>query len=1769
MIVAWKSPISGYVSIEGGVLDADNRPSCGSVNGIKWFIDKNSSNLASGVIDEGGSQSFSNGTGGGNLDTVAVNLNDMLYVIVDANTVPGDPDYCDTTTLDLTISVTNPPAPDQITCTTNLVGMACQQVDPYTVIISKTDNSPSASGNVVAPINVPIYLKLAGNMAYDNNVNYTSDRWDPPFHNLMGIHVDGVYYTPSAYTTFTNPPFEPSNPYVFTRTLGTYDLETVITKTTGGNLEFDTVASCIVACSYSVMNFFGQPDLLFQLSTLPFGASSPTPTPTGPTPTPTNTFTPTATFTPTNTPSPTFTATPTLPSLQEMVIPGWIGSPAQQGTVSGVVPITLADGVTLQSGMVDYWPVNDLTQVKVLATNVSGSGGATLASLDTTTLANGSYVIRLQGTDSNGYQRDSGILITVTGEYKPGRVRFTITDLTIPVAGLPITIARTYDSLERNEVGDFGNGWSLAIGNPKLEVNPAHDVTLTMPDGRRSTFYFTPGHYGGAFSFFMYPHYTPEAGVYGKLEAPDCLVVLSGGQYFCFLEEEYQPAEYTYTDPFGRKFLMDVDGTLKTITDLNNNVLTFTPDGITSSAGNINVPFLRDPQGRITQITDPENHAYGYTYDSSGDLVSASLPGVTNPLTYTYNNHYFLTANDPRGNTLIIDTYYPDGRLESETDALQNTFHYAYDLNTNTTTVTNPDTGTVVSKYDSYGMLLSQTDPLGNTTTLTYDADHNTLTQTDALSHTTSFTYDDNSHQTSITDPLDKTSYTTYNQYGGPLTKTNALGQTRTVTYDSLFRPVNISDSMGTLLGVTWDPHGSILTRTDANGKTITNTYDQYGNLLTQTDPLNHTTTYTYDMLGRVTSAKDAANNTTSFEYDALGRLTKVVEPLGKVTTYQYDANGNQTLMIDPKGGHTAYTYNTANQLIKVTLPDNVSEYNYTYDWRGNILTATDPAGHVTRYQYDSAGQLTKVTTAYGTTDAATMSYGYDNAGRITSFTDPLNHTTTFTYDNADHLIQITDPLIHHTNYTYDAVGHTLTTTDANNRTTQFAYDPRGRLTQTTYANGSLSQQSYDGNGNVLNFTDQANKTTTYAYDDAGQLLSVTDPLTHTTSYGYDSVGNLLSITDANNHQTGFAYDALDRPIQKTWADSSFETFGYDLNDNLITHRLADGNTNTYTYNALDQLTHINYFDGKVNQFTYTPNGLRQTAVDSRGTVQYAYDNRDRLTQITQPNGQTIGYTYNAASNRLTLDTAAGTTQYAYDNAGRLINVTDPSNGVTTFAYDNLGLRTQKVLPNNITVDYSYDSLNRLTNINQHNSTTTLASYAYTLDPVGNRLSVTEADGSSIYWTYDDAYRLLNETRKNNSNVVTAQTAFTYDVVGNRLMQNVNGSITNYTYNNLDQVLTAGSTHYQYDGRGNLTLVTNGSNVTTYGYNAANRLTNVTLPNSTNIAYTYDADGRRVKQTAGSQVTNYLWDEASPYGDVVLETNGSGTTLASYVLGDTELLLENRSGVVSYYLRDGQGSTRSLTNSVGNITDTYTYTAFGEIFSQTGLTNNNYLYTGQQFDSLTGLYSLRARYYNPTNGRFLSRDTYSYNIRNPVELNRYAYTANNPVNSVDPTGYQALFEYSQTVTKVGAGAETANIACGGDMCASEFQNVGGAVNNVVQALDADGNPTNEIVTVSNAFQQAVDTARANGQQITVLGRFKEGLSQFAQQVGGDYLQVDPYNWGRNVKYIADAIRNGNLIVTRPDINLAKVDTASIFYREIQLLSKLDYGFVDGILQKVK
>ncbi len=677
------------------------------------------------------------------------------------------------------------------------------------------------------------------------------------------------------------------------------------------------------------------------------------------------------------------------------------------------------------------------------------------------------------------------------------------------------------------------------------------------------------------------------------------------------------------------------------------------------------------------------------------------------------------------------------------------------------------------------------------------------------------------------------------------------------------------------------------------------------------------------------------------------------------------------------------------------------------------------------------------------------MAYEYDNAGRQTAvIVDPtgINSRTTYTYLDNGQIDLITDPLTNVTNYDYDQAGQRTAVTNANGYTTNFEYDARGQLIRTTYpaptgpapfgtGTRPFAENVYDDAGRVTSRIDEMGRATTYGYDDTGRLASVTNALPATTSYTYDLAGNLRTITDANSHAITMTYDELNRLDRKIWPDGSYEQYGYDAMGNVTSHRLTDTNVNTFNYTNRGWLDHAIYFDGITYDYDYHANGLRYGVIEQQGsttlsTKTYTFDAQGRTTGMSIAGGQSVSYTYDPVGNRASMTTPVGTTTYGYDDAFRLTSVTDPQTQTTTLTYNALNSLTRMAYPNGIFADQTYDNRDRLTNIVQYSDPQfPLASYAYTLDAVGNRTGVVEGNGTSLSWGYDASYRLTSEQRLVSGTPVYSA-AYEYDPAGNRTEQTVNGQVTTYTYNNLDQMTSAGSVIYSYDGRGNLHQMTDGANITTFNYDARNLLTNVTLPDSTSVTYIYDFKGRRVRESVGTEVTNYLWDELSPYGDVVLESDGSGTPLTSHTLANTRLLSQRQNNITNYYLSDGQGSVRSLTDTTGVVTDTYTYTAFGELYNSTGTTDNAYLYTGQQFDDLTGLYSLRARYYNPALGRFQSRDTYSINYNDPTELNRYAYVANNAINLTDPTGLFAIGEYVQKIRETAEKAMLALIRFG-------------------------------------------------------------------------------------------------------------------------------------------
>jgi len=137
-----------------------------------------------------------------------------------------------------------------------------------------------------------------------------------------------------------------------------------------------------------------------------------------------------------------------------------------------------------------------------------------------------------------------------------------------------------------------------------------------------------------------------------------------------------------------------------------------------------------------------------------------------------------------------------------------------------------------------------------------------------------------------------------------------------------------------------------------------------------------------------------------------------------------------------------------------------------------------------------------------------------------------------------------------------------------------------------------------------------------------------------------------------------------------------------------------------------------------------------------------------------------------------------------------------------------------------------------------------------------------------------------------------------------------------------------------------------------------------------------------------------------------MELDADKNVKVAYTRGDG-LISRTENEESQYYVADGHGDIRFLTDEEGKITDTYTYTSYGELTEKTGNTDNPYLYTGEYYDENTGFYYLRARYMNPETGSFISLDTYQGNAYDPASLHKYNYAQNNPQMYNDSSGHMA------------------------------------------------------------------------------------------------------------------------------------------------------------------
>jgi RHS repeat-associated protein len=477
------------------------------------------------------------------------------------------------------------------------------------------------------------------------------------------------------------------------------------------------------------------------------------------------------------------------------------------------------------------------------------------------------------------------------------------------------------------------------------------------------------------------------------------------------------------------------------------------------------------------------------------------------------------------------------------------------------------------------------------------------------------------------------------------------------------------------------------------------------------------------------------------------------------------------------------------------------------------------------------------------------------------------------------------------------------------------------------------------------------------------RLTRVTDPLGNKAYYQYDSVSNLVytrdprsSSTTDNTYATSYSQTPLNQLDTLTDPLGHQTRSTYDGDGNTTAVSLPNGLNEGFTYynnDLLDQET-LNNAQGSAQSYTYTyspGNSLSSVADSNGGSSSFTYDLAGRVTGSTDANGCSLGYTWDRAGNLTGLTEPNGTVQYNYGKTNQLLSIVLPDSSTIYYDYDENGNVFQIRYPNNNDRKIGYYP---------NGWVDTIQDSGFTGD-------------KTITYSYYNNGDIEEIDSSDNGNI------------------NTTGS--QYSNNPANEI--SGDT---YDANGNMTA----SGACVYTYDAEDRLLSVQQGSSAIATYAYNYDGARRSKTVGSVTTSYDWDAS---GNLVKESDTAGNTTYYYYTPGGSLIAMNKNGTTYIYHKDNRGDIVSVTDENNNLVDQYQYDPRGNLTSQSGTLSQPFMYAGYYYDSETGFYYLKSRYYSPELGRFITKDDYgNIDYGNPQTLDLYSYANDNPVNNTDPSG---------------------------------------------------------------------------------------------------------------------------------------------------------------------
>jgi len=480
-----------------------------------------------------------------------------------------------------------------------------------------------------------------------------------------------------------------------------------------------------------------------------------------------------------------------------------------------------------------------------------------------------------------------------------------------------------------------------------------------------------------------------------------------------------------------------------------------------------------------------------------------------------------------------------------------------------------------------------------------------------------------------------------------------------------------------------------------------------------------------------------------------------------------------------------------------------------------NQLTPNKDVNDRMSISLDANGTANGLNVVNGYTDATEH---YDTNGLLLTSTDRMGVTTTFAYSDlntpqtvaprAGLLLSVTDGFGKQLLFTYNAFGLVNTMTDPSGGVFAYGYDANKNLTSVTYPDGKVRQYIYNESANTSNtklpfaltgiIDENGNRFATYQYDfmmtafstqhsggvgkytlsypSRNQQANVTDPLGTTRTYNFSNILGVVKLS------------SIVQPAASGngWVSN---TITYDSNGNISSITNFDGATTAFTYDLTRnlELTRVEGYGKPLARTTSTAWHsswrLPLKVAEPLRLTTYAYDaNGNVLSKTVQATTDTTG----AAGFNAVLSGTPQVWTYTYDNFGHVLTAKGPRSSVnttSTFAYDAEGnLSTQTNAAGHVTTYSNYDSNGRVGRITDPNGLVTDLSYtprgwlnaitvggettSYVYDGVGQVTQTTLPDGSAVYYTYDEAHRLIRVADAQGNSLT-----YTLDNMGNRISE--------------------------------------------------------------------------------------------------------------------------------------------------------------------------------------------------------------------------------------------------------------------------------------------------------------------------------------------------------------------------------------------------------------